>query len=128
MRTLFFYAVALVLAAASFVMVFPAHAAGERITSAELKRALETDTGEFPRGFAIGFIAGIFDATVGAYHCTPPTVKTDEILRIAIAGLLMKVEPGSKPQTADVPIIQAFVAAYPCGRGPDERPRNGDKT
>jgi hypothetical protein len=113
----------------------PALAAGERVTGADLKRAIEAPPGEFPRGFAVGYIAGVFDATVGVHHCTPPTAKPDEIVRMAVERLTANNEPDGRDlltDPADVAIVRSFMERFPCGgqRAPvaPVNPRDGSRT
>jgi len=113
----------------------PAFAAGERVTGANIKAAILSDN-PFSRGFVIGYIAGVFDSTLGIYHCTPSTVKEDDIIRLALDRLAKNDEPDKVDLLESVAaafVARTFIDLYPCNRGaqPPSRPvgpRDGSRT
>lgn len=93
------------------------HAAGERVTGANIKAAVMSDN-PFSRGFVTGYIAGVFDAHLGLYHCTPATVKSDDIIRLALERLSKNDEPDKLDLLtvgADTFVVRTFMTLYPCG-------------
>ena len=112
----------------------PAFAAGERVTGANIRDAIASKN-SFSNGFVTGYIAGVFDAQLGLYHCTPPSVKEADIIRLAIERLMKNDEPDKMDLMttgADAFVVRTFMNLYPCGApaapsGPVS-PRDGSRT
>lgn len=118
-KILAFASVAVAIIGALFLMFScsVSHAAGERVTGANIKAAVMSDN-QFSRGFVTGYIAGVFDAQLGLYHCTPATVKEDDIIRLALERLSKNDEPDKLDLLtvgADTFVVRTFMTLYPCG-------------
>jgi len=66
------------------------------------------------KGFAIGYIGGIFDATKGKIHCAPAEVTYGQA-RDLIHQVLKQV-PEHRHLSAEFIITTSLAATYPCGK------------
>lgn len=95
-----------------FLVVFPSSAFPSFITGNELLNNLESES-HYNRGYASGFISGVFSATEGLSHC----VKSDEITLSQVSRLAEKYlqdNPAELHRAASLLLLKAFQEAFPC--------------
>jgi hypothetical protein len=66
------------------------------------------------KGFAVGYIGGIFDTTRGQLHCAPSEVTYGQA-RDLIHQVLKQV-PEYRHLSAEFIITTSLAATYPCGK------------
>jgi len=69
---------------------------------------------QYERNFAMGYIAGAFDAGHMIYHCAPPTVTLGQIRDLVKMSL--EANPVNRETVADLLVIGSLAKSYPCAR------------
>lgn len=64
------------------------------------------------RASAQGYLMGAFDATQHAQHCAPGTVTLRQVWDIALR--MLKAVPAQRHEPANLILLAAFRAVWPC--------------
>lgn len=67
--------------------------------------------------FALGYVAGAFDAFGGVTHCVTTSGVTQR-QALLIAKKYLEAHPEELHKGADTLLLEAFKAAFPCGKKP----------
>jgi hypothetical protein len=73
-------------------------------------RMISTDTIE--KIMALGFVAGVHDATEGNLHCSGPTVTTGQVRDVV--KMFLEKNPSTRDMSATLLVTVALSEAFPC--------------
>ena len=99
------------LVAASFCIATSANA--EFISGNDLLSKLDSSD-QMHKGFAFGYIAGVFDAGIRAVHCAPDNVVMKQV--VDMVKKLLVDTPELRHQSGDKYVFAATKAAWPCAK------------
>ena len=90
-----------------------AHA--EFMSGNELLSRMSETSSYFHQGTAMGYIMGVYDATLGTTHCPPPNVTAGQIFDMVKQNLT--AAPAARHLSADSFVTYSLSKAWPCKKG-----------